>query len=77
MWEALQDTTLIILIICSIISLLLSLLFHHEVTPDEEFAAAKEPNVEWIEGLAILVAVMVVVLVTSFNDWSKEKQFRY
>ncbi len=36
----------------------------------------EEPNVEWIEGTAILVAVCVVVLVTSFNDWSKEKQFR-
>ena len=30
----------------------------------------------WIDGLAILVAVAVVVLVTAFNDWSKEKQFR-
>jgi Ca2+ transporting ATPase len=36
----------------------------------------KEPNVEWIEGAAILVAVLVVVFVTSFNDWSKERQFR-
>lgn len=36
----------------------------------------EEPNVEWIEGAAILVAVLVVVLVTSFNDWSKERQFR-
>lgn len=76
MWEALQDTTLIILIVCSIISLVLSVLFHSEAELDEEFAASKEPNVEWIEGVAILVAVMVVVFVTSFNDWSKEKQFR-
>ncbi len=30
----------------------------------------------WIEGLAILIAVVIVVLVTAFNDWSKEKQFR-
>lgn len=30
----------------------------------------------WIDGLAILVAVVVVVLVTAFNDWSKENQFR-
>jgi Ca2+ transporting ATPase len=36
----------------------------------------EEPNIEWIEGVAILVAVVVVVLVTSFNDWSKERQFR-
>ena len=37
---------------------------------------AEEPNIEWIEGAAILVAVCVVVLVTAFNDWSKERQFR-
>jgi len=33
-------------------------------------------NLEWIEGVAILVAVIVVVVVTAFNDWRKEKQFR-
>jgi Ca2+ transporting ATPase len=76
MWEAVQDTTLVILIICALFSLILSFVFHEEVHLDEEFTAAKEPNVEWIEGVAILVAVLVVVLVTSFNDWSKEKQFR-
>jgi P-type Ca2+ transporter type 2B len=31
---------------------------------------------EWIEGVAILVAVLVVVFVTAFNDWRKERQFR-
>ena len=35
-----------------------------------------EGHHEWIEGLAILLAVVIVVLVTAFNDWSKEKQFR-
>lgn len=35
-----------------------------------------ESKAGWIEGAAILVAVIVVVLVTSFNDWKKEKQFR-
>merc|ERR1712223_642737 len=33
-------------------------------------------STDWIEGLAILLAVIIVVLVTAFNDWSKEKQFR-
>ena len=33
-------------------------------------------NLEWIEGVAILVAVLVVVFVTAFNDWRKERQFR-
>lgn len=35
-----------------------------------------ESEASWIEGVAILVAVLVVVLVTAFNDWQKEKQFR-
>ena len=36
----------------------------------------EEENHGWIEGVAILIAVVIVVLVTAFNDWSKEKQFR-
>ena len=31
---------------------------------------------EWIEGLAILISVIVVVFVTAFNDYTKERQFR-
>lgn len=30
----------------------------------------------WIEGLAILISVIVVVIVTAFNDYTKERQFR-
>lgn len=76
MFEAVQDTTLIILIISAIISLALSFYHDDSLKPDEEYSQTKEPNVEWIEGAAILVAVLVVVFVTSFNDWSKERQFR-
>lgn len=44
-------------------------------------AAAKKVGDEedshgWIEGLAILISVIVVVIVTAFNDYSKERQFR-
>lgn len=50
------------------------------VEQEEEEHGASDSSVEeaagWIDGLAILVAVAVVVLVTAFNDWSKEKQFR-
>lgn len=35
-----------------------------------------ESHAGWIEGVAILLSVVCVVLVTAFNDWSKEKQFR-
>lgn len=29
----------------------------------------------WIEGAAIMFAVLIVALVTSWNDYQKEKQF--
>ncbi|XP_037094678.1 plasma membrane calcium-transporting ATPase 2-like isoform X7 [Pollicipes pollicipes] len=76
-WEALQDTTLIILIIAAIVSLGLSF-YHPEKDKVVRSGAVdeSESHANWIEGVAILVSVIVVVLVTAFNDWSKEKQFR-
>ena len=44
--------------------------------PFNTFLFAEEQNIEWIEGVAILVTVFVIVLVAAFNDWSKERQFR-
>ncbi|ESO03383.1 hypothetical protein HELRODRAFT_187088 [Helobdella robusta] len=75
-WEALQDVTLIILIIAAIISLGLS--FYHPPLSDEDHLGSDETesSAGWIEGVAILGAVLVVVLVTAFNDWQKERQFR-
>ncbi|XP_051525517.1 plasma membrane calcium-transporting ATPase 3-like isoform X3 [Myxocyprinus asiaticus] len=81
-WEALQDVTLIILEIAAIISLGLS--FYQPPGGDIEacgnVSAGAEDEGEaeagWIEGAAILLSVICVVLVTAFNDWSKEKQFR-
>ncbi|XP_048878045.1 plasma membrane calcium-transporting ATPase 2 isoform X2 [Brienomyrus brachyistius] len=81
-WEALQDVTLIILEIAAIISLGLS--FYQPPGEGNEACGAAAGGVEdegeseagWIEGAAILLSVVCVVLVTAFNDWSKEKQFR-
>lgn len=35
-----------------------------------------EEKAGWIEGVAILISVVVVVVVTAFNDYTKERQFR-
>ena len=43
---------------------------------DTGFHEEEEDEHGWIEGAAILIAVIIVVFVTAFNDWSKEKQFR-
>ncbi|CAF1326093.1 unnamed protein product [Rotaria sordida] len=75
MFDALQDITLVILIICAIVSFGLSFYHPHDETFQAE-EKPKEANVEWIEGAAIIIAVIVVVLVTAFNDWTKERQFR-
>uniref|UniRef100_A0A8C2H0M5 Calcium-transporting ATPase n=1 Tax=Cyprinus carpio TaxID=7962 RepID=A0A8C2H0M5_CYPCA len=77
-WEALQDVTLIILEVAAIISLGLS--FYHPQGEGNDTSGGVEDEGEaqagWIEGAAILFSVIIVVLVTAFNDWSKEKQFR-
>jgi len=75
MFEAIQDLTLVILIICAVISFGLSF-YHGEEETFESSTKPKEANVEWIEGAAIIIAVVVVVFVTAFNDWTKERQFR-
>lgn len=36
----------------------------------------KIPGVKWVEGVAIIIAVVLVVVVGSVNDFQKEKQFR-
>jgi len=73
-WEALQDVTLIILQVAAAVSLALS--FYKPPKSEEEVVDEGEHHADWIEGVAILLAVVIVVLVTAFNDWSKEKQFR-
>ncbi|XP_015424789.1 PREDICTED: plasma membrane calcium-transporting ATPase 4 isoform X2 [Myotis davidii] len=81
-WEALQDVTLIILEIAAIISLVLSFYRPHGEENEQCGLPINSPEDEgeaeagWIEGAAILFSVIIVVLVTAFNDWSKEKQFR-
>jgi Ca2+-transporting ATPase len=34
------------------------------------------PGVKWVEGVAIIIAVSLVVIVGSVNDYKKENQFR-
>nr|XP_015903633.1 plasma membrane calcium-transporting ATPase 2 isoform X4 [Parasteatoda tepidariorum] len=75
-WEALQDVTLIILEIAAVVSLGLAF---YKPPDDLELGGSHdegESEAGWIEGAAILVSVIIVVLVTAFNDYSKERQFR-
>ncbi|ORY08628.1 calcium-translocating P-type ATPase, partial [Neocallimastix californiae] len=72
MWEALHDKIMIILSIAAIVSLSIGL--YEDFGPGSE--NNDEPKVHWIEGVAILVSVFIVITAGSINDYQKEKQFR-
>lgn len=63
--NAYNDRILIILTVAAVISLVLGV-----------YEAVSEPgSLDWVEGLAIEIAVVIVVLVTGLNDHRREKQF--
>jgi len=89
MWLALQDKVIvspkipahflgsdvrvsqILLSIAAVVSLALGL-FQDFGTPRPD----GQPPVDWVEGVAIIAAILIVVSVGSLNDWQKERQFQ-
>lgn len=69
-WITYNDKVLILLTIAAVISLALGLY--------QTFGQPHKPGeakVEWVEGVAIMVAIVIVVIVGTLNDWQKERQF--
>jgi Ca2+-transporting ATPase len=64
-WIAYNDKIIILLTIAAIVSLALGI---YETVEGGT-------GVEWVEGVAICVAILIVTVVTAANDWQKEKQF--
>ncbi|KAL7312035.1 plasma membrane calcium [Mucor circinelloides] len=75
MWIAFQDKTLILLAIAAVVSLGVGL-YEDIAVPEYDTFGNRIPGVKWVEGVAIIVAILLVVLVGSVNDYQKEKQFR-
>lgn len=65
----------ILLTISAIISLTVGI-YEDVHTVEYDAFGNKIPGVKWVEGVAIIVAVVLVVVVGSVNDFQKEKQFR-
>jgi len=63
MWDALQDPMLVVLIVCGVANIPMGII---------ESGAGHG----WVDGFAVLLAVVIVVFVTAINDYQKEKQFR-
>lgn len=83
--NAYNDRILIILTIAAIISLALGVYeavgqpHNSGSNPQKRASRANDeggaPSLDWVEGLAIEIAVVIVVLVTGLNDYRREKQF--
>ena len=65
LWEAYNDKIIILLTIAAVVSLSLGV---YE-------AVSGQSQVDWIEGVAVCVAILIVVSATAGNDWQKERQF--
>ena len=66
-WLAYNDKVLILLTVAAIVSLALGI-YQSSTKQGGE-------SVQWVEGVAIAVAIIIVVAVGAANDWQKERQF--
>ncbi|KAK0648555.1 hypothetical protein B0T16DRAFT_388755 [Cercophora newfieldiana] len=69
-WITYNDKVLILLTAAAIVSLALGI--YQTVGVKHEDGTAK---LEWVEGVAIIVAIVIVVVVGTLNDWQMERQF--
>ncbi len=69
-WIAYNDKVLILLTVAAVVSLALGIYQSVKPRPGDN-----EAHVEWVEGVAIVVAIVIVVTVGAANDWQKEGQF--
>ena len=67
-WLAYNDKVLILLTVAAVVSLALGI--YQSITSTDG-----EAHVQWVEGVAIIVAIVIVVVVGAANDWQKERQF--
>ncbi|KAI0110666.1 plasma membrane calcium-transporting ATPase [Hypoxylon sp. NC0597] len=71
MWNAYNDKVIILLTVAAVISLALGLYETFGTVPEP----GDPPSVDWVEGVAIIIAILIVTLVGSLNDWQKERAF--
>lgn len=62
-WEAFEDPIVRILLVMGVVSLFIGIFL------------SEHPDYGWIEGFAIILAVIIVVLVAAINNYQKEKKF--
>ena len=71
LWNNYNDKVLMLLTIAAVVSLALGLYQTFGVEHGEEDGA----QVEWVEGVAIVVAIVIVVIAGTANDYKMQRQF--
>lgn len=74
-WDALQDRTLQILCVAAAVSIAIGI--YEEIKQDQAYNDAiahgstppQKQLGEWVEGLAILIAVIIIVLINSYDPF--------
>lgn len=61
--------------IAAVVSLAVGL-YDDIAQPEYDENGNKMAGVKWVEGVAIIVAIVIVILVGSVNDYQKERQFQ-
>ena len=62
-WESLSDMMVRILIVCAVVQIVLGC------------TLSEDPSRDWVDGVSIIVAILVVVLVGSITNYQKETKF--
>ncbi|KAI7872032.1 PMCA-type calcium-translocating P-type ATPase [Spinellus fusiger] len=70
-WTVFNDQTLLMLTGAAFMSLFAGI--YNDMSDKHP---KDEPKIGWVDGVAILLAVIVVVITSAINDYEKEKQFR-
>ncbi|KAK2608535.1 hypothetical protein QQS21_002881 [Conoideocrella luteorostrata] len=68
MWIAFNDKLLILLTISACISLAIGI--YQSVTAEEGYS-----NIEWVDGVTVVIAIVIIVLASAANDWQKNHKF--
>ncbi|KAF8453833.1 hypothetical protein BGX38DRAFT_1268345 [Terfezia claveryi] len=71
-WDAYKDPFILVLTGAAIISLALGI---YETVSAKQHDPTGLTPIDWVEGVAIVVAIVIVVVVSAGNDWQKERQF--
>lgn len=68
MWIAFNDKLLILLTISACISLAIGI--YQSVSADDGYS-----NIEWVDGVTVVIAIVIIVLASAANDWQQNHKF--